>query len=122
MRNRALEESKAPVSRARIEPEYWGKVLLSWKDGMNTNGPPRARKRYPGMYASKGILWAKANSSDPMLREIAPMMLLTRGPKRSSMVPTGRAATFVDTAAIVNMRFSLKRYQRVDLLAQKVQY
>jgi hypothetical protein len=35
------------------------------------------------------------------------MMPQTRGPYLSRMVPTGRAATLVETAAIVNIRFSL---------------
>ena len=41
----ALEESKAPVRRARMRPEFRGKVLESWKDDMKTKGPPRARNR-----------------------------------------------------------------------------
>lgn len=45
----AEDESKAPVSRARIKPECCGKVFDSWKEDMKTKGPPRARKKYPGM-------------------------------------------------------------------------
>lgn len=45
----ALEVSNAPVRRARMRPEYWGNVLLSWKEEMKIKGPPRAMKRYPGM-------------------------------------------------------------------------
>jgi hypothetical protein len=41
----ALLVSKAPVKRARIKPECFGKVLLSWNDGMKMKGPPSARKR-----------------------------------------------------------------------------
>jgi hypothetical protein len=44
-RNRADDESKAPVKRARISPEWAGKQLESWKEEMNTKGPPSARKR-----------------------------------------------------------------------------
>lgn len=44
-RKRADEESKAPVSMERMRPECAGKVLESWKEEMNTKGPPRARKR-----------------------------------------------------------------------------
>lgn len=45
MRKMALDVSKAPVRSARIRPEYCGNVLLSWKDEMNINGPPKARNR-----------------------------------------------------------------------------
>ena len=42
-----------------------------------------------------------------MARQMLPMMPQTRGPYLSRMVPTGRAATLVETAAIVNIKFSL---------------
>lgn len=106
-RKRALEASKAPVSMDSIRPERVGKVLDKWKDEMKTNGPPSARRRYPGIYPSKGRCAANPNRRAPAARKILPMILLIRGPKVSSIVPTGRAQTFVATAAIVNMRFRL---------------
>lgn len=77
---------------------------------MKTKGPPRARKRYPGMYASKGSCIAKAMRRAPMVRSMLPMMPLTRGPYLSRIVPTGRAQTLVATAAVVNMKLSLARF------------
>ena len=107
----ALDESKAPVSKARMRPEFCGKVFESWKEEMNTKGPPRARKRYPGIYASKGSCVAKAIRREPTVRSILPMMPLIRGPYLSRTVPTGRAQTFVATAAVVNMKLSLTESQ-----------
>ena len=80
MRKTALEVSKAPVSRARMRPEYCGNVLLSWKDEMKVKGPPRAKNRYPGIYASKGSSAAKAKSKAPTVMDIAPVIPQTRGP------------------------------------------
>lgn len=39
------EESNAPVSIDRINPELFGKVFESWKEDMKMNGPPRAMSR-----------------------------------------------------------------------------
>ena len=72
-------------------------------------GPPRARHRYPGMYASKDTRVAKMKRVHPQVMNMLPMILDIRGPYRSRMVPTGKATTFVTTAAIVNMRLSLFR-------------
>lgn len=44
-KNRALDESKAPVSIAKIRPECAGNVLDSWNADMNTNGPPMAKRK-----------------------------------------------------------------------------
>jgi hypothetical protein len=71
-------------------------------------GPPRAMKRYPGMYASTGNSAANANNRDPIAIEMAPSIPQTRGPYRSRIVPQGNATTLVDTAEIVNMRFNLE--------------
>lgn len=100
----ALDESNAPVRSARMRPECLGKVLESWKEEMNTNGPPSARKRYPGIYPSKGNCHANAKKSAPIANKKLPRIPQTRGPKLSKMAPIGRAATLVPTAAIVNIR------------------
>lgn len=47
----------------------------------------------------------------PRVRSMLPITPLTLGPYLSRMVPIGRAATFVATAAVVNIRFSLKEGQ-----------
>lgn len=107
IRKSALDASKAPVNIDRISPDRLGKVFDSWKDEMKTNGPPRERRRYPGMYPSKGSCLAMAKMAAPRARKILPMMPLTRGPYASRMVPTGRAETLVTTAAMVNIKFSL---------------
>jgi hypothetical protein len=111
MRKSALDASNAPVNIDRISPDRFGKVLDSWKDEMNTKGPPRARSRYPGIYPSNGNCLAMANRAAPMARQQLPMMPLTRGPYASRMVPTGSADTLVTTAAIVNIKFSLASNQ-----------
>ena len=111
----ALDESKAPVSNARMRPECCGNVLESWNDGMKTKGPPRARKRYPGIYASNGSWVANAKRMAPMASRMLPMIPLTRGPYLSRIVPTGRATTFVATAAVVNMKLSLDEYSAQPL-------
>lgn len=40
----ALEESKAPVKRARMRPECLGKVLESWKEDMTIEDYYELRK------------------------------------------------------------------------------
>lgn len=99
IRKMALEESKAPVNNARMSPECFGKAFDSWKLLMNTKGPPRARKRYPGVYPSKGKSQAKAKNRHPRVSQKLPITPQTRGPKLSRIAPIGRAATFVPTAA-----------------------
>ena len=47
----AVDESKAPVKKERISPDDAGKALESWKHGIKINGPPRARDRYPRIWA-----------------------------------------------------------------------
>lgn len=107
IRKSALDASNAPVSIERISPDRLGNVFDSWKEEMKTNGPPRERRRYPGMYPSKGNCFAMANRVAPVARQMLPMMPHTRGPYASRMVPTGRAETLVTTAAIVNIKFNL---------------
>jgi hypothetical protein len=106
-KNKALDASNAPVSVDKINPERVGKVLDSWNDEIKMKGPPSDRKRYPGMYASKGRLAATLSSKAPKVRHMLPMMPQTRGPYVSRTVPTGKADTLVATAAIVNTRFRL---------------
>jgi hypothetical protein len=99
----------------RIRPDRAGNVFDRWNDVMNTKGPPRARRRYPGIYPSNGSLCAVAKSSAPIARQKLPMMPLTRGPYASRMVPTGRAETLVTTAAIVNIRFNLSILEEIPV-------
>lgn len=51
-RNNALDASNAPVIIERIKLERAGNAFERWNDEMYMNGPPRARKKYPVVYAS----------------------------------------------------------------------
>jgi hypothetical protein len=99
----------------RINPDRVGNVLDSWNDEIKMKGPPSDRKRYPGIYASKGRLAAKLSSKAPKMRHMLPMIPQTRGPYLSRIVPTGKADTLVATAAIVNMRFRLFRVSWIKI-------
>jgi hypothetical protein len=114
-KNKALDASNAPVSIDRINPDRVGNVLDSWNDEIKMKGPPSDRKRYPGIYASKGRLAAKLSSKAPKMRHMLPMIPQTRGPYLSRIVPTGKADTLVATAAIVNMRFRLFRVSWIKI-------
>lgn len=109
IRKTALDASKAPVKDESISPERAGKVFDRWNDEMKMKGPPRAKKRYPAIYPSNGRWFASARRSAPTKRKILPIIPHTRGPYVSRIVPTGRADTFVATAAIVNIRLRLHR-------------
>lgn len=107
IKNSALEASNAPVSMDRIDPERVGNVFERWKDEMNMNGPPKDKKRYPGMYPSKPMLLESPKSIAPRERKPLPIIPHTRGPYVSRIVPIGRADTLVATAAMVNIRLRL---------------
>lgn len=48
---------------------------------LQMKGPPKAKKRYPGIYPSKGSVYAKEKNNAPIASRKLPSIPHNRGPK-----------------------------------------